>query len=186
MDSQQPFLPPSGMTETIKIKEPVDSQTRQWQLSSWEIIDEVRHRLQGEIPKDDVSSGNITWEKISEPMANQQGINELCMFLADLLNKNVALSYFTPEQIGEMLEDWEGSVIRKLEVDADRMGIRWQDIDTIFLRIANPVWAGVNRARFGGEKQFIEGTEQRRIISQENAGEPKGDNFFSKIPIIGR
>lgn len=173
------------LTEVIRTQNEIDSQTRQWQLSGFDIIEEIRHRLQGEIPKDDPSSQFVEWIPITDPLANQKGINELCWYLSNYINKNMQLSYFTPEQINVLLTDFECALSRKMETDWRRMGIRKEDLDSVFLMIANTVWAGVNRARFGGEKQFIEGTEQRRIISHEDRGDNKG-SWMDKLPIIGK
>lgn len=183
--SPQP-IPKGGLTETVKFRSESDPQTRKWQLEGTDIIEDIRHRLKGEIPNPHATSENDEWIEATKPLANEQGVSELCWFLSNYLNKNMHLSYFKPEQIDIILIDFEGSLTRKFESDYKIMGIRIEDVDQVFLMIANTVWAGINRARFGGEKQFLEGTEQRMITSNETHDGNKGGGLLSKIPIIGK
>lgn len=175
---------PPGMMETIRTRSEIDPQTRQWQLSGFDIVEEIRHRLNGEIPRDDPSSEFPEWVKISRELANDRGKNELCWLLSSYINKNMQLSWYSPPQINILLIDFEKSLTWKLESDYRRMGIRKEDIDTVFQTIANTIWSAINRARFGGEKQFIEGTEERRIVSSES-GDKKEKSFMDNIPVLG-
>lgn len=184
-DGTPQAIPRGGLTETIKFRSELDANTRQWQLSGNDIVEEMRHKLMGEIPNADPNAVD-DWKKVANQLANEQGIGELCWILSNYLNKNMQLGYYKPEQIEIILIDFEGSLTRKFEVDFEWMGIRKEDLDQVFLTIANAVWSGYSRARFGGEKQFIEGTEQRMITSNESLPDSKKDGLWSKIPIIGK
>lgn len=181
---QQPLTGDRHISQLIRTKDPIDPQTRQWQLSSYDIVEEMRQRLSGKIPDDTSTGTSITWKEVTESLANEDGINEICSIVSFYLNKNIHLSWFSPDQINEIMKDFEGMLTRKLEFDWDKMGIRKEDVDQIFTMVANTVWAAINRARFGGEKQFIESTEQRTILSNEST-DKKGKSFFDNIPIIG-
>lgn len=162
----------------------MDETTRKWQLSGFDIIEEIKNRLKGK----QFNPDERKWVDIEgkEPYMNDWGIGEISCWLAAYINKNNLLSYFEPREINALMIDFEKSLTRKLEYDWMKMGVNKQDVDMVFLLIANGIWAAVNRARYGGEKQFIEGTEQRRIITSENPGQGDRRNFWDKIPGIGR
>lgn len=181
---QPTALPPNtNISQIIRTKDPIDPQTRQWQLSSYDIVEEMRHRLNGEIPGDKSSGTSIEWEQTTDPLCNEKGINEICSLISFYLNKNIHLSWFSPEQISEIMKDFEGGLSRKFETSWREYEVSKINVDQIFIWIANTVWAAINRARFGGEKQFIEGTEQRTITSSEALGKKPG--FFDNIPVLG-
>ena len=163
---EEPYQQPGQVTEVISSKEEIDPNTRQWQLTGLDIIEQIRHRLRGEVYNDDPKAKE-EWTKLGKELVNEQGVGELCLFLDTYINKNIILSYFTPEQINIWLIDFEKSLTRKFEYDYEKMGMNIQDVDLVFLMIANTVWAAINRARFGGEKQFLENSEQRRTIYSE-------------------
>lgn len=184
---QKPVSVPPGtnLSQVIRTKDPVDSHTRQWQLSSFDIVEEMRHRLNGEMPTIDSTGASISWKQEAEPWANDRGVNELCAIISFYLNKNMHLSWFSEEQISKIMKDFECVMIRKFVMDYDRMEIRKEDVEQVFVMIVNTVWAAINRARYGGEKQFLESTEQRTILSNE-AAEKKNTSFFDNLPVLGR
>lgn len=187
MADQQPqqtgfqFKPGTTIKEIVTTKEPVDEGTRKWQLSGIDVIEEIRQRLKGKAFDDEHGK----WIDFRDPIVNEWGVGEICWWVASYVNKNQLLSYYEPEEISKKLIDFECTLTRKLEFDWKRMGIRQEDVDIVFLTIADAVWSATNRARFGGEKQFIEGTEQRRIIATEGKPEDQQKGLFSKIPILG-
>jgi len=177
---------PKDYTETIRTRSEIDPQTRQWQLSGFDIIEEVRHRLRGEIPTTNPQSEFVEWINVTDPIANEKGIAEITRIMSAYINKNIQLSEFDERETAQLLKGFESALVRKIETDFIEMDIRKEDADQVFLIVANTVWAGINRARFGGEKKFIEGTEQRRIVSSESPEKGKGESFFDKIPVIGK
>lgn len=177
-------LPTGNVQEIITRKEPVDETTRRWQLSGFDIIEEVRNRLEGK--QYDPETRKWTQIKGKEPYMNAWGIGEISCWLSAYINKNNLLSYFEPREINALMIDFEKALTRKFEYDWSKMGLMKQDVDMAFLLVANGVWSAMNRARYGGEKQFIEGTEQRRIVTSEGAGQGDRRNFWEKLPGFGR
>lgn len=175
------FKPGTTIKEIVTTKEPVDEGTRKWQLSGIDVIEEIRQRLKGNVFDDEKGE----WTTFRSPICNEWGIGEICWLVASYINKNQLLSYFEPEEISKKLIDFECTLTRKFEFDWHRMGIRQEDVDIVFLTIADAVWSATNRARFGGEKQFIEGTEQRRIIATEGRPDDQQKGWINKIPLLG-
>lgn len=172
---------PKSYTEYVTIKQPIDESSRKWQLTSSDLIEELRQRLKGNT----WDAFKKEWIKIREPLMNEEGIGEMCSIVASYLNKNQFLSYYEPEEIRIKLIDFEESLTFKFESDWEIMGIRKEDIDMTFLIIADTVWASTNRARYGGEKQFIEGTEQRRVVEAVNQQGGQQRSAWSSLPFIG-
>lgn len=185
----QQLIPPEGkqIDQTIRTREAIDPQSRQWQLSSYDITEEIRHQLDGEIPVDNQGGNIIQWKRVKEPLCNDTGINEIISYISIYLNKNVHLSYFTPEEIATIMLDLECTLTRKFELDWIRTWDgRYQDVDIVFNWLTNIIWAALQRARFGGEKQFFEASEQKTVtLSQGQQQKPQGLAALG-IPLLGR
>jgi len=171
--------PMDNIMETIQMKQPVDSETRKWQLSGEDIIFDICQRLRGK--RVDENTGK--WIDWAEPIMNEWGIQKITELLTNYLNKNMFLSYWEPEQIAEIMIDFDKNISILFEYFWKEMGMNKAIARYTARNISNQVWGSLQRARFGGEKQFIEGTEQRRIISTE--GQQRPENIWDKIPILG-
>jgi len=176
----QPPMKNSSIMEIITTKQPIDEGTRQWQLSGLDLIEEIRQRLKGKVYN--IEKGE--WEKISEPLMNEWGIGKICNMLSWYINKNVQLSYFEPDEISKLLTGFEKDLSFLFEYYWEKMEMERATARSVARWISDMVWAAVQRARYGGEKQFIEGTEQRRIIQTEGR-QNEQKSWFDKIPILG-
>ena len=174
--------PPKSYTEFVSVKQPLDESSRRWQLGSMELIEELRQRLLGKT----YDEANKVWVPIRSPIMTEKGIGEICSWVSTYVNKNQILSYYEPREISAKLIDFEESLTFKFEGDWEGMGIDKQDLDMIFLMIADTVWASTNRARYGGEKTFIEGTEQKRVVETNPNQSAHKPGFFESIPGLGR
>jgi len=169
---------PSDKEETMRIeKGGVDAETTKWQLSPEEVIADFKHHLKGEKwnPKKN------EWEEEVDPMASEEGIQRIVWFIKNFLNKNVQLSWFSDNDISKMMRYFRKELARFLRRKRNDFDIERSDLSTIHIGASQVVWAGLNRARLGGEKEFIKDTEKRTVRMNQGEGGSSGDGFWSKI-----
>lgn len=169
-----------GSAEIVTFKAAADEGTRRWQLSPTDTIEEIRQRLRGNY----FNSTKNKWEPVCEPWMNEDGIGRISSIMNFYVNKNVQLSYFEPFVIENMTIAFGGEISSILQYHWKQFGVDKQNIGLIAHMLTDTVFAALMRARFGKESQFIENTEQRRIIEQEG-GKEKAGGFLSNIPFIG-
>lgn len=150
-------------------------------MSGIDVIEEISQRLRGYIF--DFRKDQWVKSDYARPLMSESGICEIRTWLNAYVNKNSLLSYFEPDEISKLLMGLEKSLTFKIEYGWDDMGIRKEDADIVFRIISDMVWAAVNRARYGGEKQFLENTEQRKIVTAD--AQKSGGQLLSSIPILG-
>lgn len=168
-----------NMSEIVTVRSQPDEGTRKWQLSGLDTIEEIRQRLKGnyfDIEKE-------AWIKVCDPWMNDEGIGRIASIMNNYINKNIQLSYFEPDVIENMTLGFAGELSALLQYYYDQFGIKKEYVGIIACMLVDVVYAALMRARFGKESQFIENTEQRRIIQTE--GEQEKKSLMSKIPLLG-
>ena len=184
MEMQQsptPYRMPKEMKETVTLKQPMDEGTRKWQLSPLDTIEELRQRLRGCF----YNEGKGAWEQVCDPWMNEEGIGRLSNILNFYINKNVQLSYFEPDIIENMQIAFCRELSEFMRFHYSQYEVKKEHVGIISNMVADCVYAAMQRARFGKESQFIENTEQRRIITTEGQ-QPDKQSMMAKIPILGR
>ena len=167
-------------SEVVTVKPSLDEGTRKWQLSPLDTIEEISQRLRGY----NYNINQEKWVKVSEAWMNEEGIGKVSIILNTYINKNMQLSYFEPEIIENIAIEFGKSLSFLLQFYYREYGMEKEHVDIIATMICDTVYAGLMRARFGKESQFIENTEQRRIIQTEG-GEDKKQGLTSRIPFLG-
>ena len=171
---------PSEQEQTIKIeKGGVDAETTKWQLDPNEVIADLKHHLKGE--KWDPTKGDRgEWVSEVEPMANKEGIQRMVWFVKNFLNKNSQLSWFSDKDINRNMQYFRKELARILRRKRKDFDIERSDLSNIHMAISQTVWAALNRARLGGEKEFIKDTEKRTVrMSQGESDSSEG--IMSKL-----
>lgn len=168
-----------GTTEIVTLKPMLDEGTRRWQLSPTDIIEEIRQRLRGNYFDETMQQ----WVPVSDPWMNEVGIGRVSSIMNFYINKNVQLSYFEPFVIENMTLAFAGELSSVFQYSWKEFGIEKQNVGLLAHMLTDTVFASLMRARFGKESQFIENTEQRRIIETE--GKEKEGGLLSKIPLLG-
>jgi len=102
-DQQPPVMYPSThMSEGLV----------RYQLNYTQIIDNIKHKLLGELPqlKED---GSIIWVKLKElrPLLNKKGVNTIVIILSAFIDKNIPLTDWDEDQIMAHTEDLWDSLI---------------------------------------------------------------------------
>lgn len=179
-ESTPPIIPRGTITETVITKAPVDESTRKWQLSGTDLLYDFKLWLEGKT----YDNMQDKWVQLTSPVMNPYGISEVCRVVAWYLNKNMQLSYFEPKEINELIRGFAHEISYLFEYEYRAFGVDKQLVPMLARNIVDFVWSALNRARYGGEKQFIEGTEQRRIL--QNEGSREGErSAWDKIPLLG-
>jgi len=165
-------------------KEKIDEASRIWQLSSFDVSEQIGHYLNGDLFIEPTNKWTENTD-INKRLMNENGIRMTKTIVSGKINKNILLSYYEPEEIRNIMLDFEKSMIDKISMDWKEMGINKSNATQILLIVCDNVEASFRRARFGGEKQFIENTEERRIITTENNNRNNDKNILSGIPFLG-
>lgn len=170
---------PKNMEQTTYIeKGGTDPETTKWQLSPEEVIADFKHHLKGER----WNKKENKWEKQDkiDQMASNEGIQRIIWFVKNFLNKNVQLSWFSDQDIANMMRYFKKEFARFLRRKRKDFNIEKSDLSPIHMGASQVVWSGLNRARLGGEKEFIKDTEQRRVrLNHGEENQSKG--FWSKL-----
>lgn len=169
---------PKNMEQTTFVeKGGVDAETTKWQLSPEEVITDFKHHLKGE-----------RWDKIDnewveevDKMATDQGIQRIIWFVKNFLNKNVQLSWFSDDDIAGMMRYFKKEFARFLRRKRKDFDIDKSDLSPIHMGASQVVWSGLNRARLGGEKEFIKDTEKRTVRMNQGENDSSNNSFWSKI-----
>jgi hypothetical protein len=168
----------AGESEIVTIKPPIDEGTRKWQLSPIDTIEEIRQRLRGNYYDMDADK----WVNACDPWLNEEGIGRISSILNNYINKNVQLSYFEPEIIENMTISFAKELSVLIQYFYADFDLKKEHAGIIAHQLADMVYAALMRARLGKESQFIENTEQRRIIQTE--GDREKTSLWSKIPLL--
>lgn len=180
-DYQGPPVPSAlapGTKQIVTLKPPIDETTRKWQLSSSDLIEEIRQYLKGNY----FNENHNRWERLTEPWMNDEGIGRLSNILAFYINKNVQLSYFEEFHIENLICDFAKELSEFMRFHYKKYGVSKEHVGMISTMLCDIVFAALMRARLGKESQFIENTEQRTITTSEG----QQQSPLSRIPIIGR
>lgn len=170
-----------SIREVITRKDAVDDAGRVWQLSSLEVCEDIAHSLNGDVY--DYTKKTWTVNKdMAKRLVNDNGMQFIRTIINSKINKNNLLSYYDPETISFLMMDFEKSLIDKISIDWEKMGINKSDASAVVFLVCDNVLSALNRARYGGEKQFIENTEERRILETPGKSPKLSSSIFSRLP----
>lgn len=161
--------------ETV-MKNNTDSETTRWQLTGLDLLEELRQRLMGKMMD---SSGSYV--PVGKRMCNDKGIGKIIWLANSYINKNVQLSYFIPEEIAMLMISFRKDLSDLLVNERKGFDIDKTDLSIIHSSVSNTVWAALNRARLGGEKSFLQNSEQRITRRAEGGSEKDEKGIWGKI-----
>ena len=141
-----------------------------WQLDPREVIDEIEHKLRGEI----FVNREKGYQQLREPLVNEMGINTLMVVVEAMISKMITLSNFDEKEINLLMLDFTNNIIDMLYVNYVYWGINKSHLRTIRIIICNPVHATLKRALNGGEREFLKTTERRIESYSERPTDKKG------------
>lgn len=113
--------------------------------------------------------------KISEPLCNEQGIQELIALLeGSAMNQDIIMTDFEKKDIENMMELIGDSLIQLLGFNKLRYEIPNDTVRTkIFTIIMCSAKATLHRAAMGGERRFWKGSQQEITTRVEGSGSQK-------------
>jgi hypothetical protein len=149
-----------------------------WQLDPRDILEEIEHKLKGEIVMGVDAEGNDIYGKKGEPLMNDEGINAIITLISARISKVIILSNLTEEDISKIMIAFSNELISLFFMKYKEFQIDEAYMSSITNYIEDIVYATLNRALKGGERDFLKTTE-RRIESYSDKPEQKGmSNMF--------
>lgn len=179
---QQPIynLPSMTITEGL-LKEQIDPTT---------IIDEVENLLLGKKLQYDTKKNILEWSKPDNDLRliNEKGMKFLLLHLRTRLTKIFQLSYFTEQQIEEMIIALARCLIEAVFEHWDEWEIKKiSDASTIVSILTDTTFATLCKASHGKYLAYLRSVQDFREL-QTTQFQPQKEEagFMSKMPIIGR
>ncbi|MFP4019280.1 MAG: hypothetical protein ACOC44_18435 [Promethearchaeia archaeon] len=169
----RPDTPPAEQTETIS-RQQADGQTTRWQLSGADLMEQLKQRLKGKMW--DEREGK--YKKVGKELVNDEGVGSILSIVNFYINKNTQLSYFIPKEISMIMENFRKDLTDLFKLRHSDFDLDKEDMSLVHGCVSNFVWAALNRARYGGEKEFLQNSEQRVI---RHSGQEEKQGFLSKI-----
>jgi hypothetical protein len=166
---------PEVENETV-IKKDRDAETTRWQLSGLDLIEELRQRLLGRM-----MGNNGEYIEVGKRLCNDQGIGKIIWQVNSYINKNTQLSYYIPDEISRLMISFRKDLTDLLKNEWKDFEIDVRDLSIIHASVSNTVWSALNRARFGGEKEFLQHSEQRIVRRSDMIGGQQKEGFWSKL-----
>jgi len=126
----------------------------EWQLDPKEILVSISHVLRGER----MNSDGVYERVVKKRLMNDEGVNQLLLWLEPRVSRVITLSTYTEEDINGRMYEFEVElaawIVRKqVEYEIDK-----PSRDMIHSLISDLVEAALNRAKDGEEKKFLKGT----------------------------
>ena len=152
----------------------LDANVVAMQLDSSEIMRDVEHYLRSEYYNEKKGAWEI--KPGGRPLINDTGINNLMALVRGHLDKNMALTYFTEEQIFNI-------IMRPLAINlVFNIRNHWEDYDLdkanadlVMDIILDSVFASVMRSREGATIHLFENTQS--VNTNFDTGKKKGGLF---------
>lgn len=150
-----------------------DTNLIEWQLELDNILERVEHLLRGDVLKLNKESGDMEWSTPEDDrlkLLNEYGVQLLVQFLASYLNRQIILSNFSEERIGEICKVVGDEISDQIESSFKEMGLdcpeKRKRYSAIVLQITHLVEAGYNRAYKGGERESL---RSARVVTQSDS-----------------
>lgn len=174
MESEQGMNAPSMVQQQQQVQAALVAQTNPNIL-----LEEVELKLKGFRQKYDG-----TFEKVSEPLMNNKGINRMIFLLSTVVNQNTILSHLEREEIGKL-------IIRASDDIVDDLVLNWRSyaikdkmlLDHIVDAILFPSFMALKRAWKQNEKNWLNRAVVETINSSPRASPVKREGMFSKFKL---
>jgi len=156
----------------------------QWQLDGKDVLEEIEHKLKGEVWGGTDSKGNEIYKPKGVRLMNDEGIGAVLTLISARLSKLVILSNLEDDDIRKMQLAFSKDLIGLFYVKYKDFAIAVPYLSSIVNFIEDLVYATLKRALKGGERDFLKMTERLRIESGSDKPN-KGiggfmDNVFGK------
>ena len=159
----------------------VDNETLKWQLSSDDVLENLRLSLLNKrIEIDENGNPKIVGNK--KPLVNEKGVETIMMVLRPHFQRGVILSNFEDKEILKIMRILRIKLILLLKKYWKEWDIQKGNLAIILETIDNVVFSTFKRAENEGERRYLTTTQrinENRVINQGEA-ERRGFNLFRR------
>ena len=148
-----------------------------WFVTTADNILEFENTLRGQVRV--IKDGQEDWVKKGQALANDMGIQYLTSFAQTHTGKNAHLSYLEPEQITDICRKTHFLLLEVVLVQGAHFGIAKENYDLVVATTMNFIFFSLQRALYGGEREFIEHTFHQQVQHNYN------DNTGGRMPNAG-
>lgn len=131
-----------------------------WQLTTYDLLDEIEHRLRGEV----FNHKEGKYEKKFERLMTEEGINKIMNFLFSYVDKNSILTNFTMEDVRRLSKDARNALSELLAFNFVKWELNKGDLTMIVVMIDEKIYAVLRRAFNDGERRHLNTVSQRSEI----------------------
>lgn len=146
------------------------SDLMKWQLSTFDLIEDLEHDLKGER----FSKKKNDWIKTGTRFVNDAGVKAIMSILTARINKNTILSNLTEKEISRIMLDFSRDLIDLFFTRRVDFDIKKEDLDILLRKIVDFVYISLKRAFEEGERAFLKQTERRTEVYKVGDEEKKG------------
>lgn len=165
--TDQPQFVPQSSTEqmNLSLMQRLPSDLIQDMLKPSDVIEEIEHKFRNErwvISAD----GKARWfrDKDTKALINEEGINTILGWINPLTSRSIVLSWFEDKDIRTIVNELDNDVIDQLETNCYKWNIDESNLSFINKLVLTLMWASLNRAMEGGERNFLGRTTERREL----------------------
>ncbi|MEM3859291.1 MAG: hypothetical protein QW478_07775 [Candidatus Micrarchaeaceae archaeon] len=158
-----------------------------WALSGEDIIVNYEHILQGEMIKTEIRTEVLpdgsqsqypvmSWQKVSEPLMNAEGIQSITSTLYSFLNRSVFLSNLSEMKAMQLARNILLVVNRKILLRVKQFNISPENYEEVMSKLETLLIPSLLRAQDEGERKFFAKTttELRQVLERPPQGQGGG------------
>jgi hypothetical protein len=170
------------MMDSMQSK-PQESNVSIYELDDEALIHRVKHMLAGEIFNPETGR----WDKMGgiAPPMNDKGVHHFMIKFGGHLDKNIKLSHFKIEKIGEMMIDVCNDICQIFWHRGDEFEINPENMTFIMHILEHQIYANYMRALEGNEmthrETVIRSVENIRDVQNTNTRDHNNGNVFGNI-----
>lgn len=173
IDAQMQMNAPMMLQQTQQMQAALVEQT-----NPSHVLEDIKLKLQGYRERYDGS-----YEQISEPLMNKEGIGRMLFILSSVVSQNTILSHLETHEIGRLIIQISDDIIDDLVINWRQYGIRDKMLlDHIVDVILIPSFMALKRAWKQNEKHWL-GRAVVETVSNKPQMPIKKEGFFSKLRI---
>jgi len=149
------------------------------------VIDEIEHRLKGEIYDDNTEKWIIP--KGVKPLINEIGIRSIMIDIRSIMNQNTILSNLRDDEVSHIIVGLGDTIITKLMMRHEEFGVDQAELTTIVYLVCNTSYCALKRGYFEGERRFLKTTTQEKIgVMQYPQQMQEKKSAWSKFKLFGK
>ena len=114
-------------------------------------LEAIKHLLKGEKFNEETKQ----WEVVYTPLCSDELINKIMINASSVVNQNTTLSDLKEKEISMQIFNLNRELISLLRLSADKYGVKYEDLNTIWTSIGRMSFNALNRAKNRGEMKLL-------------------------------